>query len=267
MPNKSLSRSAALRRHLATAITKVAAFALLACVLQAQTTQPAAFEAASIRLVEAHTVEDLAKGIGLTSISPWGSNRFIARNITLSNLISIAYGVDSDKLSGKPGWLDGQEYDVSAKAEGDTGLTKEQMQPLLRQLLEQRFHLATHTEKKEVQGYALVEAKGGAKLKASNGEGEPHFQVLSQGFSGHHGTLEVLAKLLAFPTGRPVVNKTGIQGAYDFDLKYAPLADPNSDLPSVFTALQEQLGLKLESQKVPVEILVIDHVDKVPTEN
>jgi uncharacterized protein (TIGR03435 family) len=73
--------------------------------------------------------------------------------------------------------------------------------------------------------------------------------------------------ILSHPVGYPVVDKTGITGNYDIKLSYAPANDPNSNLPDLFTALQEQLGLKLESQKVPVEILVIDHVDRIPTEN
>jgi uncharacterized protein (TIGR03435 family) len=233
---------------------------------QTPSSQPA-FEVASIRPVENHPLEDLMRGIGVFSVTPWGSNRFIARNATLSVLIQLAYGIDGYRLSGKPAWLESQLYDVSAKAEGDTTLTKEQMLPLLRQLLEQRFHLVTHTEKKEAPGYILVEAKGGAKLKASNDHGEPHFQVWGQGLTGHNGTVMTLATILETPTGRPVIDKTGIQGAYDFDLRYSSVAESDPDLPSVFTALQEQLGLKLESQKVPIEALVIDHVDKVPTEN
>jgi uncharacterized protein (TIGR03435 family) len=228
-------------------------------------TQPA-FEAASIRLVSGHSLEELQRGVGLFYVSPWGTNKFIARNVPLIALIQIAYKKDGDRISGKPDWLESQLYDVSAKAEGDAGLTIEQMRPLLRQLLEQRFHLVAHTEKKEMQGYALVEVKGGSKLVASK-ETHPYAQILPNGIQAQDMTLEVLASLLAKPTGRPVIDKTGIQGSYDYKLSYAPDATDDSSLPSIFTALQEQLGLRLESQKVQVETLVIDHVDKIPTEN
>jgi uncharacterized protein (TIGR03435 family) len=233
---------------------------------QSPPSQPA-FEAASIRQVEPHSLEDLMKGVGVTSISPWGTNRFIARNITLSLLVQIAYGTDGKRLFNEPNWFDSELYDVSAKAEGDTKLTKEQMQPLLCNLLEQRFHLVTHMQKKEVQGYALVEAKGGAKLKASSGQGQRYPQIWGEGLMAYGSPVATLARLLEGPAGRPIIDKTGIQGTYDFDLRYSSLADPDSNLSSVFTVLQEQLGLKLESQKVPVELLVIDHVDRVPTEN
>jgi uncharacterized protein (TIGR03435 family) len=216
------------------------------------------FEVASVRLSPPDA--------GFTSTSTYPSDRFTARNATLDYLIQIAYGVEQYQISGKPDWLESQEYDIAAKAEGDAGLSREQMQPLLQHLLEQRFHLKTHREQKEVPGYVLVLAKGEPKLQASKGANAGG-QILPNGLQGRNMSVRGLASMLVIPTGRPIVDNTGIEGMYDFNLKYAPANDPNSSLPDLFTALQEQLGLKLESQKVPVEMLVIDRVDRIPTEN
>ena len=138
---------------------------------------------------------------------------------------------------------------------------------MLRALLEERFKLTTHRETKESQGYALVVAKGGPKLKpasASPGQNAVYPGGL-QGAVSRSG----LARLRHWPdpSGRPVIDKTGIQGNYDIQLTYARDGTTDSSRPSIFTAIQEQLGLKLESQKIPIEMLVIDRCDRVPTEN
>lgn len=231
---------------------------------------PPAFEVASIRMVDSsfHSVEDLQKGIGLFSMSSFPTNLFTAKNATLSLLIQIAYNVDTQhQISGQPGWMDSQEYDISAKVEGDQQLTLKQMQPLLQRLLEQRFHLQTHRETTLSSGYALVVAKGGAKLNPGKEGRKPYFQIVPNGLQATHSTAKDLTAALSVAIHQPVVDKTGLTGVYDINLSYAPMNDANSTLPSIFTALQEQLGLKLEPQKVPVETLVIDHADKIPTEN
>jgi uncharacterized protein (TIGR03435 family) len=94
-----------------------------------------------------------------------------------------------------------------------------------------------------------------------------HGRILRGGLRAQNISLQTLAALLRSPTHRPVVDQTGIKGNFDIQLDYAPENAPDSTLPSIFTALQEQLGLKLTSQKVPAETLVVDHVERVPTEN
>ncbi len=185
----------------------------------------------------------------------------------LSVIISIAYGIDSNRIIDKPDWLDSQLWQISAKVDGDAMLTHEQMKPLLQDLLRQRFHLAAHRDSRAVPGYALVAVKGGAKLQASTDDDKPFFYILPNGVEGSACSMSTLAAALERPSGRPVVDKTGIAGKYNIKVRYAPGNDPKSDLPDLFTALQEQLGLKLEPQKVPVDYLVIDHVDKLPTDN
>ena len=245
----------------------MATFSPIRAQVQPTPTPQANFEVASIKMVDPHSLDDLVRGIGVLSFSPLPANRLTIRNAPLGILVAFAFKADSYQIEAKPGSLDSHEYDVIAKAEGDLALTTDEMRPLLQQLLQQRFHLAAHWESRTVPGYELVVAKGGAKLQPAK-EGEHSYgQILPDGVQAWGYGLDSLAAILHSPTGRPVVNKTGISGKYDIKLDYAPRDDPNSTLPDLFTALQDQLGLKLVSQKVPVQILVIDHVDQTPTEN
>jgi uncharacterized protein (TIGR03435 family) len=218
-----------------------------------------AFEVASVK-------QSPPGGTGLMSISPPGALRFTATNVSLRILMSLAFGVDDDRISGKPTWLDSERYDVAAKPEGERGLTYEELRPLLQQLLEQRFNLSIHREKKDSRGYALVVAKGGPKLQKSAGNSDKRYYLRNR-LLFENVSLETLAAVLARPAGRPVMNKTGIQGNYDIHLDYAADGTTDSSLPSIFTALKEQLGLELVTRTVPVEIVVIDHVERVPTAN
>ena len=215
-----------------------------------------------------HSIEDLQKGIGLASWSKFPANRLFAHFMPLKSLISLAYGVeDWEYIQGGPSWLDSQLYDIEAKVDGKALLTLEQMRPLLQNLLEQRFHLTIHRGQKEVTGYALVVAKGGPRLQTSKGGEQPFGYILPDGIQDQNAPIQSLAAMLTIPAGGPVVDKTGIAGSYDFKLKFATANHPDSNLPDLFTALQEQLGLKLQPEKIPVDFLVIDRVDKVPTEN
>jgi uncharacterized protein (TIGR03435 family) len=174
--------------------------------------------------------------------------------------------VRPDQISTKLGWLDTRCYDVDAKPEGDTGLSYEQAKAPLQHLLIQRFQLTSHRESKDMSGYALVVAKGGPKLKKT-GDSAKEGYIFSGGLRGESMSMSTLAGMLTLFVKQPVVDKTGITGDYEIDLKFAASETTDSSFPSVFTAVQEQIGLKLEPQKVPVEMLVIDHLEKVPTEN
>jgi uncharacterized protein (TIGR03435 family) len=218
-------------------------------------------------MVEPLSQDGIRRGLGNVPWSTFPTNRFTGHRITLEMLISLAYGVDSKYIQGDPDWFNSQEYSIEAKVEGDQELTYKQMQPLLRHLLEQRFHLVTHRLTKPVSGYSLIVAKGAPKLSPPKEDVTPHGQILPNGLQDYNVDMEHFAAILSVPAGDPVIDKTGISGNYDFKLSYAPANDPDSNLPSIFTALQEQLGLKLVPQKVPIDFLVIDHVDKVPTEN
>lgn len=218
---------------------------------------PPAFEVASVRFGPDRD--------GNTSFSPFGGNRYTAINATLEFLVQLAYGVPYEQIAGVEKLGSGR-YDVNVKAEDGVTLTYGQLKPRLQRLLEQRFKLVVHRAMKEFDGYALVIAKGGPKLRPTAGTSEQGV-IYPGGLRLMNLPLDGFAGSLRSPAGRPVVDKTGIHGNYDFSLSYAREGDAESPLPSFFTALQEEYGLKLETTKVPLEIVVIDRVEKIPTEN
>jgi uncharacterized protein (TIGR03435 family) len=217
-----------------------------------------AFEVASVKVTPGNNS-------GNTSFSPFGSNRYTANNAPLAFLVQLAYGVPFQQISGLEKLGDGR-YDVSAKAEDGVLLNVDQIQPRLRLLLEQRFKLAVHRETKIFDGYSLVIARGGPKLQLSSGSSE-NGMIFPGGLRLLNSSLEDFAGSLRSVAGRPVMDKSGIAGSYDFDLRYARDGDTDSPLPSFFTALQEKYGLKLETARVPLEIIIIDHVERIPSEN
>lgn len=235
-----------------------ALFFIAAVVGGAQTTALRTFEVASVRSSPA--------GHGYTSISPSGASRFVAKNASMQLLLSLAFGVNPNQISMKSGRIDNEFYDVEAKPEGESGLSYEQLQAPLQELLIARFRLSFHREMREMDGYALVTAKGGPRLLPAKG-GTGTAYVLADGLRGGSLSMATLAAMLASPVGRPVVDRTGISGSYDVDLKFAPSNATDSQLPSIFTAVQEQLGLKLNPQKVPLEMVVIDHLEKTPSDS
>lgn len=192
---------------------------------------------------------------------------------TLLDLITNAYGVRYEQVSGGPSWLSSDHYDISAKAEGEGTLTKEQARQMLQALLEDRFQLKIHRETKEVPVYALVVGKNGPKLKETSADA-PGNNFVRGSSAGLHmeatrGTMEQLARQLSTTAGRPVIDRTGLTGYYAYTLDWIPASrtpEPDSDTPSMVTAIQEQLGLKLERSKGPFEMLIVDRAEK-PTEN
>jgi uncharacterized protein (TIGR03435 family) len=223
------------------------------------------FEVASVRLMVDR--EKLPMEQQMFYMSPSGSAEFVARNMTLTNLIGFTYGVNSaTQIAGGPDWMDSTFYEIAAKPGGDAELTYDQLKPLVAQLLKQRFHLEYHRETKNVKGYALVVAKGGPKLAETKGDAA-HAYLLSGRFDAVNTPVSMLAVMLTDALGETVVDETGLKGNFDFKLSYAPMEATDSTQPSIFTGLDEQLGLKLEKQLAPLEMFVIDHADKVPTGN
>jgi uncharacterized protein (TIGR03435 family) len=221
---------------------------------------PPVFEVASIRAV--------APNHDTMSFPTFPATQFSVENMSLRLLIAVAYGMSDNRITGQADLLDSAYFTVKAKPEGDTPLTAKQYQPLLQQLLQQRFKLAVHHETKDIPGYALVVAKSGAKLTpAKEKDTDAMAYILEDGLRSVSISTKTLAALLTRPLGQPVMDKTGITGNYILDFHFAPATSTESTFPSIFTAIQEQLGLKLEPQKVPTDFLVIDHVEKVPTEN
>jgi uncharacterized protein (TIGR03435 family) len=245
--------------------------------------------AASIVLLHAQPAFEVASikpnvsGAANRTIRP-SPGRLSIFNMTVKDLAKFAYQVKDFEISGGPGWIDADQYDIEANAEGDP--SSDQMRAMLQALLQDRFKLALHRETKDVPIYALTVAKSGFRLRASEAgkctppELDPRLPGQSQSnFCGSLGapaaeSTEVkvrtlrIAAVLSMILGRPVADRTGITGVFPVHLKYSSeeLGEAGSPAPSIFTAVQEQLGLKLESTRGPVEVLVIDRAER-PSEN
>jgi uncharacterized protein (TIGR03435 family) len=203
------------------------------------------------------------------SWSPPGRGRFTATHVSLALLLQLAYGIDDSQIANKPTWLESNLYDISAKPEDGTSLTRDELKPRLQDLLQQRFHLVAHIETRPSRGYALLIAKGGPHLTPTKADHFPGFRInVSSGeMRGANWSLPQLAKYLTPAAGFPVVDQTGLTGSYDIAFSYEPNPDADSTLPSLSAALKQATGLFLKPQKIPVETLVIDSADKTPTAN
>ena len=225
--------------------------------------------------------------------------------VSMKNLLMSAYGLPINQVFG-PSWIDSEHYDIVAKV--PPGATKEQVNVMLQNLLADRFKLVVHRETRELPLYELVVGKNGPKIKpyvedpnapkpepgrpfATGKDGNPIprpgslIMTMSQGkrrvtaskqsIGGSPG----LATVLGAELGRPVVDKTGLTGDYDYTIEFRPqgpnaappgqqIPEPNdSDAPDILVAVQEQLGLRLEAKKGPIEVVVVDRGERSPTEN
>jgi uncharacterized protein (TIGR03435 family) len=184
-------------------------------------------------------------------------------NMTLKGCIRAAYGLRPYQISGGPAWFASERYDIVAKAAGRA--TEEQMMPMLQALLADRFKLAVHHESKELPIYVLVVAKNGPKIHEvkDNGDGAEIDSDDEHPITARNVSMTQLAGILSrgSQTDRPVFDQTGLKGVFNFALRFAT-DDASGDTPDIFSALQEQLGLKLVPSRGPVEIFVIDHVEK-----
>jgi uncharacterized protein (TIGR03435 family) len=198
--------------------------------------------------------------------------RCVIQSARLSHLTTIAYGIQIQSLRGIPDWEGPYRYEVEGKAEDPSKATEAELLVMLQNLLADRFQLKVHREAQQVDGFALMVAKNGPKFKASTGEGKGSLRMTGaaifkpdaidrknleqNAMIGERTSMAQLANTLTYlPGGRPVIDKSGLDGFYDFKLAW----EPGESLTSV---LQEQLGLKLESQKVSIDLLVIDSAKK-----
>lgn len=267
--------------------TVLLAAALAAPLAQAPTAQPAAaptptFDVASIHLSSAtddhhHIYNDVHQ------------SQFHTVNLSLRDLIQFACALPKSQILGGPDWLDSAVYDIDARS-GPTvdaqlhalssDAAAQQKRLMVQALLADRFALVAHNETRQLPVFALVLAKGGPKFKPSDADGTSIGTTTGTAGSrihvqGSDDTIGLLARELAQSLGRVVLNQTGLTGCYDLTLRWTPddrptpmvngAPDPSAP-PGLFTAIEEQLGLKLESTRGPVPVLVIDHVDR-PTEN
>jgi uncharacterized protein (TIGR03435 family) len=268
-----------------------------------------AYEVATIKLNTTGDGRTMISGIGPGARS---NGRFTAQNIPLRQLIILAYadpaqgpvapGGPGLSISGGPGWISTDRYDIDARPEAGFLPTLEQSQKMLQALLEERFHLKARRETKDGPIYALVVDKGGVFNKpglrrsedqspvtptATPGQAPPGFNpqgggvpprgLMMMGLGQMRATAQTItgvAGMLTVYAGRKVVNRTNLEGLYDVELKFTPDQPPagatppqlDSSGPSLFTALQEQLGLKLDTATGPLDSVVIERVEK-PTEN
>lgn len=243
---------------------------------------------------------------GTGSMMRMNPDGFTAKNVPAHMLLTEAFQADAGQVLGEPDWATSMNWDIEAKVIGDDvpvlkAMSFDQRRSMMRQVLEERFGLKVHHEMRDLPVYALVVAKGGPKLKEYKPDPDHPMMPGSPGrlmFNGRRlegggANMQFLAVVLARPAGRKVIDKTGLTGRYDFTLTWggdegeggmraapegppppggapAPGGGPVTADPaageSIFTALEEQLGLKLEPIKTPVDVVVIDHLEK-PAEN
>jgi uncharacterized protein (TIGR03435 family) len=200
--------------------------------------------------------------------------RIVATNYTLKMLIHEAYDIEDYKVHGGPHWTETDRYNLEAKPAESSVLGKwipansktpptPEMRQMLQALLAERFQLKLHREPRKESVYSLVVAKGGLKLTESKDTTQqPFVGFLPAGLRGQNATMDLLVERLARIVGRPVLNRTGVRGNFDFLIEYPP-DDAGTDTEArLISALQEQVGLKFETQPGSVEVIVIDQAEK-----
>ncbi|SPE32840.1 conserved exported hypothetical protein [Candidatus Sulfopaludibacter sp. SbA3] len=220
---------------------------LLLATAAAQSERPA-FEVASVKASK-------LTGGPLRVTAPDEPAAINYTNVTLLNCIRRAYGLKSFQVSGGPDWVSTERYVINAKAA--SAVPHPQLMLMLQGLLAERFQLVVHREMKEIAAYELTVAKNGPKMKKAEDDATQIDSNAQHALIGHAVSMGLLAGALRLD--RPVFDATGLDGLYDVTLDYA-----RDDEFAIFTALQEQLGLKLEQHKHSVEVLVIDRAQKPP---
>lgn len=207
------------------------------------------------------------------------ANRFEVKNHSVKLLIAAAYSLNPKAISGGPEWMETDRYDIVAKTPGETRPDLDVQMAMLRALLGDRFNLAFHREEKDLAIYALTVAKNGPKLKESTAAPTEPLPLTARVFPDHvslpgrNSTVQQLAWVMQRAiVDRPVVDRTGLSGHYDFDLEWTAddtqfggiiRGTPSQPVrPDLFAALQEELGLRLEATRGPVETLVVDRLER-----
>ena len=198
------------------------------------------------------------------------ADRLSASNISARSLMESAWGVKTYQISGAPDWLGSERFDVEATS--GHAVTRAEMMEMLRSLFVERFRLSGHRDQKESPVFALTIAKGGSKLSETATDDHPQVLFAMSGpkmrLTGMKAPIRLLTPWLTsilMNTSRPVLDQTGLTGTYDFKMEWLPddaSAGSATDAPSIYTAIQDQLGLRLETQKAPFDVLVIDHIEK-----
>jgi uncharacterized protein (TIGR03435 family) len=244
----------------------------VATIARAQKPSAVVGDSFEVATIKPSAPEEHGRAIG------WEGRHFTARYTTISQMVQFAYNLQEKQIVDAPAWFDTATYDIEAQAEAGQPVAAD-FRVMLQHLLEERFAMRTHNDERILPAFALVEAKGGAKLEPPKEQPGmtpgvriqrgPHqfVRVLAV-----HGTMpELAAELQRVETDRPVVDRTGLAGEFDFSFTATsekPFFSGESPAtgddapPILFTAIQEQLGLKLEPVKTRVKCLVIDHVER-----
>jgi uncharacterized protein (TIGR03435 family) len=200
--------------------------------------------------------------------SRWDNGHFTTHNLPLRHLVSLAYDIDARFVSGGPAWVDSESFgfDINAKIPDEFAhhMTPERQREILQSLLASRFQLAIHREAREIAGYELTLAKTGPKMRPSTaGDETSHLSATNAHLRAENVTMAGFAADFSHyrDVDKLIVDKTGLTGRYNFELDWAG-DKATADGPSIFTALREQLGLKLEAAKVPILAVVIDRAER-----
>ena len=245
----------------------VLSMAVAAAFAQAQDApKPVEFEVAAVRVA----AQDGDQGIDIDN------GQFRTHNLTLRRLAAYAYEVDIAAVSGGPRWADSDSFDIVAKIPDELVHRQGASLPaMVKSLLADRFHLEVHRETREMAGFALVTAKNGPRMARTKAtDGGSHSNGTNTHLTVQNMTMTKFAERLSRTRdiGKPVVDRTGLTGGFDFELDWMPeprgasSVPADDDRPSIYTALEERLGLKLEATKVPVQTVIVDAADK-PGEN
>jgi uncharacterized protein (TIGR03435 family) len=267
---------------------------------------PLTFEVASVRAADRQAPRRGMRAGGEITGGPGTADpeRMSYEWCFMSTILQNLFGVNLDRMSNRPDWIGMDRFDIVAKV--PPGTTKEQSVEMMKNLLKERFHFAFHLEQKDFDAYDLVVAKGGPKLKEAAPVDGPlppapavgtpapapvldqdGFPVLPAGRRAAQGVTRDSVTRLTFRMSSPaqlggmlglrlagarIADKTGLTGPYDFKLEFSTGVlnvdgNPGAPAPDVFTALEKQLGLKLEKTKIQLDVLTIDHIDRRPTEN
>ena len=242
------------------------------------------FEVASVKLAAPQTGDGVFVGVR-GGPGTQDATRITYVNLSLRNLLTEAYRVRAYQVTG-PDWIDTERYDITAKVA--EGATKDQVRVMLQNLLADRLRAVVHHETRDFPIFELTVAKSGSKLQPSSSASPGMMMTAKNGqnrLTASGQTLETLARVLENEVGNHVVDKTGLTGTYDFTLDFVRaidafkglppgpaastdrVADSLGDAPGLGTALQEQLGLRLEKARGPLDVIVVDRANKAPSDN
>jgi uncharacterized protein (TIGR03435 family) len=242
--------------------------------------QSAPTPAASLSF-EVASIKPSKPGDGGGGIKPMsGGQGYVATNVPVKMMIKLMYHLNDRQISGGPRWLDTDLYDVEAKADGPHNV--DELHVMFQNLLVDRFKLQFHKETRILPAFELVVDKSGAKL--TENKSPEHFDIPIRGtgrgkIEAMHSSMSYFAWILSQMLDQPVLDQTGLRQFYDFKLEWTPEPPPGmgagggaganlppTNGPDIYTAIREELGLRLESHKGPVEVMIIDHIER-PSEN